>query len=301
VIVLGRAMDRLVQVARETGYLDGVPDFRGSDVYGYLPPDKVVAICTGSQGEPRAALARIASDEHPDVTLSKGDTVIFSSRAIPGNEKAITRVINGLEDQGIDVITDRTHFVHVSGHPRIEEMQDLYRWVKPRLAVPVHGEPLHLAEHVKIARACGVGEVVNCRNGDVVRLAPAPGGKVDVVRAGRLLKDGRLIIEATAPPIADRRRLSFSGIVSVALALDDKGQLAADPEIEMLGIPDKDEDGASIEDIVYNAILDTVENLPKARRRDPDAVGESVRRTVRSVVSDRWGKKPVCVVHVIVT
>jgi ribonuclease J len=299
VVIIGRAMERLVQVARETGYLEGVPEFRSTEVYGYLPPEKVVAICTGSQGEPRAALARMALDEHPDVTLSRGDTVVFSSRAIPGNEKAITAVINGLEDQGIDVITDRTHFVHVSGHPRIEEMQDLYRWVRPRLAVPVHGEPLHLAEHVKIARACGVKEVVNCRNGDVVRLAPAPGGKVDEVRAGRLLKDGRLIIEATAPAIAERRRLSFVGIVTVAVAVDEAGQMSADPEVELLGIPEKDESGAVFEDIVYDAVLDTVENLPRARRRDPAAMSDSVRRAVRAAVAERWGKKPICVVHVI--
>jgi ribonuclease J len=299
VIIIGRAMERLVQVARETGYLDGVQEFRATDVYGYLPAEKVVAICTGSQGEPRAALARIATDEHPDVTLGRGDTVIFSSRAIPGNEKAITRVINGLEDQGIDVITDRTHFVHVSGHPRIEEMQELYGWVRPRMAVPVHGEPLHLAEHVKIARGCGVKEVVNCRNGDVVRLAPAPGGKVDEVRAGRLLKDGRLIVEATAPALADRRKLSFVGIVSIALGIDDKGQLTSDPEVEMLGIPEKDEGGGSIEDLVYDTVLDTVENLPRARRRDPEAMSDSVRKAVRSVVNERWGKKPICVVHVI--
>jgi ribonuclease J len=299
VVVIGRAMERLVQVARETGYLEGVPEFRSTEVYGYLPPEKVVAICTGSQGEPRAALARMALDEHPDVTLARGDTVVFSSRAIPGNEKAITAVINGLEDQGIDVITDRTHFVHVSGHPRIEEMQDLYRWVRPRLAVPVHGEPLHLAEHVKIARGCGVKEVVNCRNGDVVRLAPAPGGKVDEVRAGRLLKDGRLIIEATAPAIAERRRLSFVGIVTVAVVVDEAGQMSADPEVELLGIPEKDESGAVLEDIVYDVVLDTVENLPRARRRDPAAVSDSVRRAVRAAVAERWGKKPICVVHVI--
>jgi len=238
VIVIGRAMERLVQVARETGYLDGVQEFRAPDVYGYLPPEKVVALCTGSQGEPRAALARIAADEHPDVTLGPGDTVIFSSRAIPGNEKVITRVINGLEDQGIDVITDRTHpLVHVSGHPRIEEMEELYSWTRPRLAVPVHGEPLHLAEHVKIARRCGVKEVVNCRNGDVVRLAPSPGGKVDEVRSGRLLKDGRLVIEASGPTVTDRRRLSFVGIVSVALAIDGQGQMSADPQVALFGIP----------------------------------------------------------------
>src|SRR5262249_4248894 len=144
VVVVGRAMDRVVQVARETGYLDGVQDFRPAETYGYLPPDKVVSPTTGSQGEPRAALALIAQYEHTEVTLTTGDRVIFSARPIPGNEKAIARVINGLVRQGIEVITDRTHLVHVSGHPRRGEMEDMYRWVKPAIAIPVHGEALHL-------------------------------------------------------------------------------------------------------------------------------------------------------------
>src|SRR5215469_12538675 len=156
VVVVGRAMDRIVQVARETGYLDGVQDFRGTDTYGYLPPDKVVALCTGSQGEPGAALARIAKDEHPDVTLARGDRVIFSSRTIPGNEKVVGAVINGLVTQGIEVITDRTHLVHVSGHPRRAELEELFSWVKPKIAVPVHGEALHLAEHAALARRVGI-------------------------------------------------------------------------------------------------------------------------------------------------
>ena len=143
VVLVGRAMERVAQVARETGYLDGVPEFRSLDVYGYLPPDKVVALCTGSQGEPRAALARIAEDQHPLVTFSRGDRVIFSSRAIPGNEKAVTRIINGLVDQGIEVITDRTHLVHVSGHPRRAELEEMISWVRPQILIPVHGEALH--------------------------------------------------------------------------------------------------------------------------------------------------------------
>src|SRR4051794_31111624 len=151
VVVVGRAMDRISQVARETGYLEGINEFRGTDVYGHLPPDKVVALCTGSQGEPRAALARIAEDQHPEVTLSKGDRVIFSARTIPGNEKAVGRVLNGLIDQGIEVITDRTHLVHVSGHPRRDELRDLIGWVKPNILIPAHGEALHLHEHAKLA------------------------------------------------------------------------------------------------------------------------------------------------------
>src|ERR1043165_2922225 len=156
VVVVGRAMDRVAQVARENGYLEGIGEFRGVDVYGHLPPDKVVALCTGSQGEPRAALSRIAMDDHPEVAFSRGDRVIFSSRAIPGNEKAVMRVINGLVSQGIEVITDRTHLVHVSGHPRMDELRDMIGWVRPQILLPVHGEPLHLAEHAALARRAGV-------------------------------------------------------------------------------------------------------------------------------------------------
>src|SRR5436190_1409438 len=179
VVVVGRAMERVIQVARETGYLEGVQPFRGTDTYGYLPADKVVALCTGSQGEPRAALSRISQDDHPDVTLAKGDTVIFSSRTIPGNEKEVGRVINGLIDQNITVITDRTHLVHVSGHPRRAELEDLIGWVKPQILVPVHGEALHLSEHAALGRKLGIPHVLQCRNGDVVVLAPGTPAIVD--------------------------------------------------------------------------------------------------------------------------
>jgi ribonuclease J len=300
VVVVGRAMERIVGVARETGYLEGVQEFRGTDTYGYLPPDKVVALCTGSQGEARAALARIAKDEHPDVTLSKGDRVIFSSRTIPGNEKAVGAVINGLINQGIEVITDRTHMVHVSGHPRRGEMAELYSWVKPHIVVPVHGEALHLFEHAALARKIGIPQVVTCRNGDLVKLAPGNPSVIDEVPEGRLYKDGRLIVDAQARTVADRRRLSMSGVVSVALALDDKGMLAADPEVELIGIPEVDQDGGKFAELAYDVALETVEQMPKARRRDPDAIGESVKRAVRAAIASRWGKKPLCIVLVAV-
>src|SRR5262249_11255512 len=186
VVVVGRAMDRIVQVARETGYLEGVQDFRSVDVYGHLPPDKVIALCTASQGEPLAALARIAQDEHPDGAFSPGDRVIFSSRAIAGNEEAVMRVINGLVAQGIEVITDRTHLVHVSGHPRIDELKEMIGWVRPQILVPVHRAPLHMAQRAALARRLGIGKVVVGRDGELIRLAPGDPGKIDEVPAGRL-------------------------------------------------------------------------------------------------------------------
>jgi ribonuclease J len=298
VVVVGRAMDRVIQVARETGYLEGVRGLRGTDAYGYLPPSKVVALCTGSQGEPRAALSRIAEDQHPDVTLSRGDTVIFSARTIPGNEKAVGRIINGLIDQGITVITDRNALVHVSGHPRRAELEELIGWVKPKILIPVHGEALHLSEHAALARRCGVKEVVQCRDGDLVRLAPNA-GIIDEVPCGRLYKDGSLLIEADARTVADRKRLSFAGAVSVALALTDKGELIDNPSLDLIGIPERDRDGGLMHEVVQDAVVETLRSLLRGRRRDPDAVAEAVRRAVRSVVNERWGKKPMCHVHVL--
>jgi ribonuclease J len=299
VVLVGRAMERIVQVARETGYLKGVPEFRGTDVYGYLPPDKVVALCTGSQGEHRAALARIARDEHPDVTLAKGDRVIFSSRTIPGNERAVGRVINGLIRQGIEVITDRTHLVHVSGHPRRAELEEMYGWVRPRILVPVHGEALHLAEHAALGRKVGVPQTLTCSNGDVVRLAPGPAEIIDELPQGQLYRDGRLIISAEHRTVADRRRLGFSGVVSIAFALDAKGELAGAPVVESLGMPELTADGRRLDEVAHEAAAEAIDSLPRARRRDPDSVADAVKRAVRAAVAVPWGKKPLCVVHVL--
>src|SRR4029079_5086063 len=298
VVLVGRAMERIAQVARETGYFDGVQEFRSAEFYGHLPPEKVVALCTGSQGEARAALARIAQDQHPNVTLSQGDRVIFSARSIPGNEKAIGRVLNGLIDQGIEVITDRTHLVHVSGHPRRAELEELIGWVKPKILIPAHGEALHLHEHATLARKLGVPTVIECRNGDLVELAPEP-GIIDEVPAGRAYKDGLVLIEADARTIADRRRLSFAGAVSVAIALTDRGELAADPEIDMIGIPERGRAGALMSNIAFEAAMEAFETLPRPRRRDPDSVSDAVRGAVRSAIAQNWGTQPMCHVHVL--
>src|SRR5438477_11576100 len=299
VALVGRAMERVAQVARETGYLDGIRDFRSADIYGHLAPDKVGALCTGSQGEPRAALSRIAVDDHPEVTFSRGDRVIFSSRAIPGNKNAVMRVLNGLVSQGVEVITDRTHSVHVSGHPRQAELEEMIGWVRPQILIPVHGEALHMAEHGELARRAGVGKVVLCRDGDLVRLAPGMPGVIDEVPAGRLYKDGALVVQAEARTVPDRRRLGFVGIVSVALVLTDRGQLAANPGIELSGIPETNAEGRQMTEIAYDAVLQAVESIPRPRRRDPAAVAEAARRAVRSAIGAAWSKKPMCHVHVL--
>lgn len=299
VVVVGRAMERVVQVARETGYLDGIQEFRGQDLYGHFPPDKVLALCTGSQGEPRAALARIANDDHPAVTLNKGDRVIFSSRTIPGNEKAVGAVINGLITQGVEVITDRTHLVHVSGHPRRDELRDLISWTKPQILVPVHGEPLHLKEHADLARKAGVPHVVTCRNGDLIKLGPGTPGVIDQLPHGRLYKDGLILEVETARAVVERRKLGYAGCAIVALAVTERGELADDPQVELIGIPENDASGASIAEEVYDLVVETFEQLPKPRRRDGDAIAESIRRAVRSSIAQAWGKKTLCLVQVL--
>jgi len=300
VVVVGRAMERVVQVARETGHLDGVQNFRGADLYGHFPPDKVLALCTGSQGEPRAALSRIANDDHPEVTLNKGDCVIFSSRTIPGNEKAVGAVINGLISQGIEVITDRTHLVHVSGHPRRDELRDMIGWVRPQLLIPVHGEALHLFEHAKLARAAGVPKALICRNGDLVKLVPGEPGIIEELPSGRLYRDGLILEESKSRAVTERRRMAFAGCAFIAIAMTEQGDLADDPEVDLVGIPEKNVAGGVIDEIVFDVVVSTVEGLPRPRRRDPDATAESVRRAVRASINEQWGKKPLCLVHVLV-
>ena len=298
VVVVGRAMDRAIEVAAECRYLDGLPEFRRPDVYGYLPRDKVVMLLTGSQGEPRAALARVSEDQHPEIALSPGDRVIFSSRAIPGNEKAIGNIINGLIQRGIEVVTDRTDLVHVSGHPRRDEMAAMYRWTRPRIAVPVHGEPLHLAEHATFARAQGAQEVVRARNGSMVRLAPGRAEIIDDVPAGRLYRDGDIMICGSDRAIPERRKLSMAGIVSVAIAIDERGEIAGDPVIDMMGLPSATRRGEPIADLVAETVGQVLDGLPRARRRDPDAVEKAVDRAIRGTLQGIWGKKPAC--HVLV-
>jgi ribonuclease J len=298
VVVVGRAMDRVIQVSRELGMLDGLPPFKSADAFSYLPRHKVVLLLTGSQGEPRAAMARVAEEQHPAIALAPGDLAIFSSRTIPGNEKAVGKIINGLTRMGIDVITDRNGLVHVSGHPRRGELEQMYAWVKPQIAIPAHGEPYHLHEHAKLARKLGVPHVIEATDGELVALSPGAPAIIDEVSFGRLNKDGNIITDAADPAVQERRRLSFGGIISVALALDARGELAGDPTFDISGLPERASNGDMFDGIIEDAVIATLDGLPRGKRRDPDSVETAVERAVRGTVAERWGKKPVC--HVLV-
>ncbi len=293
-VIVGRAMYRVIEAAQATGYLDPDLPFHAETEFEGLAARNVVALCTGSQGESRAAMARIASGEHPNVALEAGDRVIFSSRTIPGNEKAVGRVQNALADEGIEVITDQDAPVHVSGHPRRGELEQLYRWVKPKIAIPMHGEGRHLEAHARLAEKLGVSEVIRARNGTMVRLAPGPAKIIDDVPVGRLYRDGAIITRADDGQVRERRKLSFAGSVAVSLVLSEKGVLLADPEVALTGLPATDTQGTSFETIARDAAIGTIESIPKPRRKDQALVSEAVRRGVRAAVNQAWGKKPMC-------
>jgi ribonuclease J len=292
-VVAGRAMHRMIEVAIATGYLPKNFKYHDQEHFSYVDPSEVVLLCTGSQGEPRAAVARIAEDEHPDISLEEGDLVIFSSRTIPGNEREVGRIQNKLVDLGCELITDTDALVHVTGHPRREELKEMYGWVRPRIAIPMHGEPRHLAEHAKLARAAGVREVLDIRNGDLVRLAPTPAAVIDEAPVGRLFRDGRLLVPSRDGPVRERRALAFAGIVIVGIALSGRGELLADPEVALDGVPQADIKGRPMQDIVLDAVDGTLRSIPPNRRKDAGTVREALRRAVRSAVEDAWGKRPI--------
>ena len=293
VVVAGRALHRVIAVAQETGYLDRALVFRDQDEFSHIARHKLVALLTGSQGEQRAALARIANKEHPVVTLARDDTVIFSSRPIPGNEEDIDRVMNGLADQGVKVITDSDALVHVTGHPRRGELEQMYAWCRPKCLIPMHGEARHLEEQGRFAKFKGVPLVVQTRNGGMVRLGPGEVEVIDKVPVGRMFRDGNLLVSAEDAPVRERRRLSFAGIVCVSVVLERDGELAADPMVVIDGVPEDVQAGA-MEDLVMDAVESAIESIPRGKRKDAERVREAVGKAARAAVNEAWGKKPVC-------
>jgi len=298
VLVLGRSLKRVIDVADELGYMDGLPEFIAEEDFGFIPRENLVIICTGSQGEPLAALAKLSRDEMKSVSFTAGDTVVFSSRTIPGNEKAILEIKNRLIDLGIKIIEDGDALVHVSGHPRRSELRRMYEWVRPQIGVPVHGEAAHLVAQGSLMSTSGIGQVAQVRDGDMLRLAPGPATIIDQVPFGRIYKDGRLIGTDQAMGIRDRRKLSFAGHVAVNVVLDDKYELAGDPDLVAIGVAEADARGENMEDLMLDAAVGAVDSIPRQRRKDLDLVQEAVRRAVRGAANEAWGKKPLVTVFV---
>ena len=298
VVLAGRAMHNIVAAAMEVGLLKEGNSFRDQTEYGYLPRDKVVLLCTGSQGEPRAAMARIAADNHPDITLNKGDLVIFSSKTIPGNEKSVATVLNRLAEQEIDVITSDDALVHTSGHPRQEELRLFYSWVKPKLLVPMHGEMRHLVKHRAFATECGIPATAQVMAGEILRLAPGEATIVDEVPAGRIHVDGRILVPSVDGPARKRRKLSQVGLVAISLVIDGNGRLVDDPQAKLDGLPEETSSGEEFFELVLDVVDEVYESIPRKRRLIDEVVEEKIRQTVRSRVDNEWGKKPI--VHVLI-
>jgi ribonuclease J len=281
VVLVGRAMRHMVNSAREAGYLHDFPKTVEEEYASEIPADHVLLLCTGSQGERRAALWRIAADEHPNVSLGEGDNVIFSSRIIPGNELEIFELQNRLAAKGVCVLTERDHFVHVSGHPARDELAAMYSWVKPKISVPVHGELRHLQEHARFARELQVPKAIVATNGQMLRLSPGDVEIIDETPAGRLHLDGRVLVHEEDGFARGRRSLSFAGFVGITLVLDRRRRLAADPVFYMEGIP------AAVEEVMRSAVSRA---LKEKSRGDLE---EQVRIAARRAASVAWGKKPV--------
>lgn len=297
-LLLGRSMRRVVDVATELGYMEGVPAFLSEDEYGYIPRDKVVIILTGSQGESRAALGKLSRDEMRDVALTAGDTVVYSSRDIPGNEKPILDTKNRLIDMGIHIVEDRDALVHVSGHPRRNELREMYAWTKPQIGIPVHGEAAHLTAHAALMRENGIKDVIDVRNGDLVRLAPGHPTILADIPHGQIYKDGRMLGDADEVGVTDRRRLSFAGHVCMSIIMNKQHEIAADPQLTAIGIPAESASGEDMEDLLYDAAVDAIESMPRGRRKDLDAIENAASRAIRAVARNEWGKKPIVTVFV---
>jgi ribonuclease J len=295
VALFGRSLRNAVTAARECGYLSQVPDFVSEEEAGFIPDDNLLIICTGSQGEPRSALSKIAADTHPHMALGEGDTVIFSSRMIPGNERAIRRLQDDLTRRGCTVMTADDHAVHVSGHPCRDELKRLYQLVKPRIAVPVHGEWRHLSEHAALARECGA-EAIIVEDGDVLRLSGNKPNVVDSVPVGRLAVDEKRLIPLEGGLMSARKRMLFNGVVVASLAVDEQGRVIGRPRVSAPGLFEAE--GPEPEQLA-DELARGMHELPKGLRREDDAVTEAARALLRKAVGRRLRKRPNVEVHLL--
>jgi ribonuclease J len=297
VALVGRSLWRNAEIAEAHGYLPEFASFLSEHEAMQAPREKMVFVCTGCQGEVRAALTRIALGDHPEVTFDPGDVVMFSSREIPGNEKAIARVQNLLISRGLQILTSDTALVHVSGHAGKPEMQELYSWLRPHLVVPVHGELRHQMAHAELAREAGVSETMIINNGQIARLGPGVHEIVGEVPVGRLGMDGKILRALDREVVKGRRKMSFNGAAVVAVALDRYGNIAHTPQVTLLGL----EDDGYIDDLrldLAESIETALTALPLSSRKDDAAVRQTMQQTARKHLNATQGKKPVIEVQV---
>ncbi|HLF58508.1 MAG TPA: ribonuclease J [Alphaproteobacteria bacterium] len=297
-VLVGRALTRMVEAARRTGYLSPDLELLDESEARNLPRREALLICTGSQGEPRGALARIAAQNHPNVKLVAGDAVIFSSRIIPGNERAIHRVVNRLVKHGVEVVSERTDFVHVSGHPARDELIQMYQLVRPRIAVPVHGEARHLAEQAKLAKECQVPEAPVIENGQVLRLAPGRAVIAGRVSSGRLAVDGGRLVPAEGEMLRERRRMMFNGGAVATLVIDPAHNLAAEPRVSLLGLVEQPQDTGLLAKVAAE-VRAAFERLSDEHKGDDGKVREAARLVVRRTINAALGRKPVTEIHLV--
>jgi ribonuclease J len=295
VCLVGRSMIRMSAAARSVGLLTDVQAFISDSDAGHFPADKILFLCTGSQGEPRAALARVADGTHPHLSLGQGDACVFSSRIIPGNEIPIRNLQNKLADRGVRLFTERDHpGLHVSGHPCREELKRMYQWARPQIAVPTHGERRHLLEHVNLARDMQVEQQVAPRNGDIVRLAPGRAAILGEVPAGRLYVDAGMVTPENGEALRERRHAAFNGMLTVAVALDRKGRIASGPQVRALGLPgDADYELAEAVDDLASEAETALKKLSADDRADDERVEQALSRAVKKAAYRIWERRPV--------
>lgn len=299
VCLVGRSMVRVVAAAKDNGYLTEFSDFVDEKEAGYLPRAKVLYVCTGSQGEDRAALGRIARGDHNHVVLEKGDTAIFSSRVIPGNEPGIHRLQERLVNNGVKVITSDDEFIHVSGHPCRDELSQMYQWARPQIAVPVHGEMRHLREHALLADALQVPQTIMSGNGGLIRLAPGNAEIIDEVPSGRLHLDGNILVPAGSGAMRDRKKTALQGVIFAALVLTDTGDLLDDARISGVGLPDmRGASGRTLMEAMSDDVTSAIDGMLGRERRKDDAVEDQVRRAIRSRLKGSWGKRPQILIEI---
>jgi ribonuclease J len=300
VCLIGRSLWSVDDAARKSGYLKDVPPFLDDEQADTLPPGNVIYVCTGSQGEARAALSRISNDDHPGLKLHEGDVVIFSSRAIPGNERAIDRIKNRFLAKGVSVITDRDAPVHVSGHPYREELKLIYGWLKPKIAIAVHGEHMQQEKHAALAKDCGAEHTVIPSNGQVFALSKSGVEQITQVKSGMLAIEGKRIVAIDHEAILMRRRIMYNGSVVVTIVVDGAGDLIADPKVTAMGLLDDtgELDMEYMQDVVKEIAL-KIKNMPKNQRGNDDALSELVRITARRFFNERFDRKPQTRVHLV--